>query len=85
MLHPITGFAHTYDPDSDGDDSGELAAQSVPAAEHVRVCRQRDELLDACMTWIEHYDEYVREPSIGDERGIAAMRRIVDEINGAKL
>jgi hypothetical protein len=47
-----------------------------------KACNFHDSLVSVCEEWLEQYDEFVRDSSIGDEHGIREMREIVAQARG---
>ena len=41
---------------------------------NARLIAAAPDLLAVCRSWLAHYDNWVRDPIIGDEPGIAEMR-----------
>ena len=66
---------------------GEVVAYAVGETESEAIARAQyfvliHELTEACSVWLKHYDECIRRTDIGDESGIADMRRALAKATG---
>lgn len=76
LLAPIESWA-----------TGKVVAYALGATESEAIARAQyfalmDDLTEACSTFLKHYDENIRRMDLGDEDGIADMRRVLAKAIG---